>query len=50
VKAMLNNDDELEATRERIRYFQEQVEKIRQAETDPQNYRASAGCYLAEID
>ncbi len=47
---MLKNDKELEATLERIRYFQQQVEKLRQAETNPQNYRLSAGGYLAEID
>ncbi len=47
---MIRNDQELEATLERIRHFQQQVEKLRQAETNPQNYRLSAGGYLAEID
>jgi hypothetical protein len=47
---MIRNDQELEATLERIRYFQQQVEKLRQVETNPQNYRLSAGGYLAEID
>ena len=47
---MIRNDQELEATKERIRYFQNQVEKLRQVETHPQNYRLSAGGYLAEID
>jgi hypothetical protein len=47
---MLKTDQELEATLERIRYFQQQVEKLRPAETNPQNYRLSAGGYLAEID
>ena len=47
---MLKNDQELEVTLERIRYFQRQVEKLRQAETNPQNYRLSAVGYLAEID
>jgi hypothetical protein len=47
---MIKNDKELEATKERIRYFQDQVEKLRQVETNPQNYRLSAGGYLAEID
>lgn len=47
---MIQNDQELEATKERIRYFQHQVEKLRQVETNPQNYRLSAGGYLAEID
>jgi hypothetical protein len=47
---MLRNDQELEATLERIRYFQQQVEKLRQTETNPQNYRLSAGGYLGEMD
>jgi hypothetical protein len=47
---MIRNDQELEATNERIRYFQQQVEKLRQVETNPQNYRLSADVYLAEID
>jgi hypothetical protein len=47
---MLKNSQELEATLERIRYFQQQVEKLREAETNPHNYRLSAGGYLAEID
>ena len=46
---MIRNDQELEATKERITYFQQQVEKLRQVETNPQNYRLSAGGYLAEI-
>ena len=47
---MLKNNQELESTLERIKYFQQQVEKLRRAETNPQNYRLSAGGYLAEID
>ncbi len=47
---MIKNDQELEATKERIGYFQEQVEKLRQVETNPQNYRLSASGFLAEID
>jgi hypothetical protein len=47
---MIHNDQELEAAKKRIRYFQQQVEKLRQVETNPQNYRLSAGGYLAEID
>jgi hypothetical protein len=47
---MIRNDQEFEAMKERIRYFQQQVEKLRQVETNPQNYRLSAGEYLAEID
>jgi hypothetical protein len=47
---MIRNDTELQATQERIRYFQEQVEKLRQVETNPVNYRLSAGGFLTEID
>ena len=47
---MIQNDQELEATKARLRHFQDQVEKLRQVEINPQNYRLSAGGYLAEID
>lgn len=47
---MIKNDQELDATKERIGYFQQQLEKLRQVETNPQNYRLSAGGYLAELD
>ena len=47
---MIQNNQELEATLARIRYFQKQVEKLREVETNPQNYRLSAGGFLAEID
>ena len=47
---MIQNDQELEATKARLRYFQNQIEKLRQVETNPQNHRLSAGGYLAEID
>ena len=47
---MIQNDHELEAMLERIRYFQQQVEKLRQVEANPQNYRLSAGGFLTEID
>lgn len=47
---MLRNDQELAGTLERIRSLQHQVEKLRQVERNPENYRLSAGGYLAEID
>jgi hypothetical protein len=47
---MLKSKQELETILERIRYFQQQVEKLRETETNPQNYRLSSGGYLAEID
>ena len=47
---MIRNNLELEATKERIRYFQHQVEKLRQTETNPHNYQLSAEGFIAEID
>ena len=47
---MIKNDQELQATLERIKYFREQVENLRRIETNPTNYRLSAGGYLSEID
>ncbi len=47
---MIQNTQELKATLARIRHFQKQVEKLREVETNPQNYRLSGGGFLAEID
>ncbi len=47
---MIRNDQELKATLDRIQSFHRQVEKLRQVETSPENYRTSAGGYLEEID
>jgi hypothetical protein len=47
---MIKDDEELQATLERIKYFQQQVAKLRESETNPANYRLSAGGYLAELD
>ena len=47
---MIKTDQELKATFDRIRHFHQQVEKLRQVETSPENYRMSAGGYLEEID
>ncbi len=47
---MITNDQELRATLERIQKFQEQVSRLRQAETNPKNYRLSVGGFLAELD
>jgi hypothetical protein len=47
---MIQNEQELYATRERIQRFQQQIEKLRQVETNPETYRLSAGGFLAEID
>jgi hypothetical protein len=47
---MIANDQELEATQERIRRFQAQVGHLRRVETNPVNYRLSASGFLVEID
>ena len=47
---MIQNNQELKATLARIRHFQKIVERLREVETNPQNYRLSAGGFLAEID
>lgn len=47
---MIKNDQELEATLERIRYFQSQVQHLRKMETNPTNFRLSASGFLAEVD
>jgi hypothetical protein len=47
---MIQTEQELHATRERIQRFQQQIERLRQVETNPENYRLSAGGFLAEID
>lgn len=47
---MIKNDQELEATMERIRQFQAQLSHLRRMETNPTNYRLSASGFLAEID
>ncbi|MGH2351328.1 MAG: hypothetical protein ACRDJN_06900 [Chloroflexota bacterium] len=47
---MIQNDVELRATLERIDHFRRQVEHLRRVETNPTNYRLSAGGFLAEID
>ncbi len=47
---MISNDQELQVTLERIAYFQRQVRRLRQVETNPANYRLSVKGYLAELD
>ena len=47
---MIKNDQEMEATLERIRGFQAQLAHLRKVETNPANYRRSASGFLAEID
>ena len=47
---MIKSNEELKTTMERIARFQQQVITVRDAATSPENDRASAGGYLAEID
>ena len=47
---MISNDEELQATLERVRQFQLQVANLRRVERNPENYRLSASGYLAELD
>lgn len=47
---MIRNDQELEATLERISHFQKQIELLRRVESNPAHYRLSAAGFLAEID
>ena len=47
---MINTDEHLVVTTERIRWFQQQIAQLRRSEPNPVNYRASASGFLAEID
>ena len=47
---MIRSEKEFQVTLERIAYLQQQVMKLREVEGNPDNYRLSAGGYLAELD
>ena len=47
---MINNDEELKVTLERVSRFQLQLAKLRRVEEKPENYRLAASGYLAELD
>ncbi len=47
---MIQNEQEYRTTLQRIERCQRQVEQLRKAETNPHNYRLSAGGFLAELD
>lgn len=47
---MISNDQELDATLERIKRFQAQVAHLRKVETNPVNYKLSSSGFLAEVD
>jgi hypothetical protein len=47
---MIANDQQRQATLDRIIWFQNQVAQLRRTETNPVNYRAAVSGVLAEID
>lgn len=47
---MIQNDEELSNTLERITHIHDQVRHLRVTEANPTNYRLSASGFLAEID
>jgi hypothetical protein len=47
---MIQNDEQLKTTLERIAWFQQQVAQLRKTESNSVNYRASVSGFLAEID
>jgi hypothetical protein len=47
---MIANDQELEATLERIRRFQAQLAHLRHVESNPANYHGAASGFISEID
>lgn len=47
---MIENDQQLKVTQERIVRFQDQLVHLRHVETNLENYHAAASGYLAEID
>lgn len=47
---MIKDDQELDATLERIRFFQAQLKHLRQVETNPVNFRLSSSGFIAEVD
>jgi hypothetical protein len=47
---MIANDNELQATLDRIAYFHAQLVRLRQVESNPANYHLSASGFLTEVD
>ncbi len=47
---MIDNDQELQVTLERIARFQAQLAHLRNVEANPHNYHAAASGFIAEID
>jgi hypothetical protein len=47
---MIKTEQELEATLERIHFYQSQLTHLRKVETNSTNYRLSSAGFLAELD
>lgn len=47
---MIRNEEEFNTTLKRIAHLQKQVVHLREVENNPENYRLSAGGFLAELD
>jgi len=47
---MINNEQELKITLDRIAQFQNQISHLRKVEMNSQNYHASVSGFLSEID
>ena len=47
---MIANDQQLEATLQRIAWLQRQVAHLHKTEKNPANYRAASSGFLAELD
>ncbi len=47
---MIANEQQLQTSSERIRYFQSQLAHLRKVELNPVHYRRSSAGFLAEID
>jgi len=47
---MIQTDEELESTLDRIRWIQGRLATLRRLETNPVNFRLSSSGFLAELD
>jgi hypothetical protein len=47
---MIRNDSELKTTLDRIARCQAQITQLRSTESNPANYKMSAGGFIAELD
>jgi len=47
---MIENDQQLDTTLNRIAWLQKQLSNLRKTEANPVNYRAAASGFLSEID